>query len=83
MQLKDLIPNVLTQLEFFQLISAKTGRRLTELTYYESCSEVDRETIDYNMDAEVFGIAPVYDKETKEPYIRIMIIEKESIYDGT
>ena len=83
MQLKDLIPNVLTQLEYFQLVSAKTGQNLTSITYYESCSQADIETIDFNMDAEVFGIAPVYDSTIKEAYIRIMIINKESIYDRT
>ena len=82
MKLKDLIPNILTQLEFFQLVSAKTGNSLTSVTYYDCCSQTDQETIDFNMDAEVFGLAPAYDKEAKEPYIRIMIINKECICEG-
>lgn len=86
MQLKDLIPNVLTQLQYFQLVSAKTGNTLTSVTYYECCSEDDRETIDYNMDSEVFGIAPAMTdniSKYKEPYIRIMLLNKENIYDET
>lgn len=84
MQLKDLIPNVLTQLQYFQLVSAKTGDALTSVTYYECCSEGDRETIDYNMDSEVFGLAPAMTENVskyKEPYIRIMLLNKENIYD--
>ena len=76
MLLKDLIPSIITRYEDVQLVSAKTGRCLTEVTYFDGGSAYNVETIEDNMDKQVIGLSSgLSDNHT--PFIRIMIIDIE------
>lgn len=73
MKLKDLIPGTIGKFENIQLVSAKTGRCITDVTYYEGGSEYNVAEIDDHMNSDVFGISSdISDKQ--DSYIRIMLL---------
>lgn len=73
MKLKDLIPKTIGKFENIQLVSAKTGRCITDVTYYEGGSEYNVAEIDEHMDNDILGISSdVSDK--KDSFIRIMLL---------
>ena len=74
MLLKDLIPDIITRYENVQLVSAKTGKCLTEVTYFDGGSEFNIETIEENMDKKVIGLSSGI-SDYHNPFIRIMIID--------
>ena len=73
MKLKDLIPNTIGKFENIQLVSARTGRCITDVTYYEGGSEYNVAEIDDHMNSDVLGISSdISDKQ--DSYIRIMLL---------
>jgi len=73
MKLKDLIPNIIGKFENIQLVSAKTGHCITDVTYYEGGSEYNVAEIANHMNSDVLGISSdISDKQRS--YIRIMLL---------
>lgn len=78
MKLKQLLSKngVISIFEDVQLVSARTGKCLTSVTYIEGGSDGEVDEIKANMNNEVVGItACISDKN--EPYLRIMIKSEE------
>lgn len=76
MLLKDLIPSIITRYEEIQLVSAKTGRCLTDVTYFEGGSPENVADIEGNMENQVIGLSSDI-SDRGNPFIRIMVIDIE------
>lgn len=72
MLLKDLIPNIISEIENIQLVSAENGRSITCVCYM-GCDDM-RGFIEDEMNSEVFGIASGI-ADDGESYIRIMVVD--------
>ena len=78
MKLSDLLSKdgIISVFEDIQLVSMRTGKCLTDVTYLEGGSPANIDELNANMNNEVVGISACL-SDKKDPYIRIMIKSEE------